>query len=33
MGTGETSQVTTTPKECTSSQCGWNHQLCRGSIS
>ncbi|KAG6327193.1 hypothetical protein ID866_11897, partial [Astraeus odoratus] len=26
-------QVATTPKESTSPQCGWNHQLCRGSIS
>ncbi|KAG6329859.1 hypothetical protein ID866_9230 [Astraeus odoratus] len=29
MGTGETSQVTTALKEGTSSQCGWNYQLCR----
>ncbi|KAG6326722.1 hypothetical protein ID866_12367 [Astraeus odoratus] len=26
-------QVATTPKESTSSQCGWNCQLCRRSIS
>ncbi|KAG6329699.1 hypothetical protein ID866_9389 [Astraeus odoratus] len=33
MGTGETSQAATTPKEGTSSQCRWNHQLCRRSVS
>ncbi|KAG6326306.1 hypothetical protein ID866_12783 [Astraeus odoratus] len=26
-------QVVATPKESTSPQCGWNHQLCRRSIS